>query len=300
MKYKNLFWGIVLIVLGILYLLKQFDVIWFSWRDIFDLWPLLLLLWGVSILPMKPVYRLLGSVLVIIAMALLMIFHPGYGRSGWHWTGKTRINVERDYRHSYAEVLADLPASLELDAAAGKFIISGTTGQLVEFMHSGSAGSYYMSTYTDDERQHVRIGPERNRDHFSFYRSHDVEIRLNTGPEWEIDIDAGAAAIDLDLSHFIVNKIKIDGGATSITVRLGSLAGYVMLDIDTGVSSVTIELPDELACELNTNTFMVSKNLPGFDKVSKNTYVTPNFASAEKNVNIRFESAISSLKIVRY
>ncbi len=287
-------------MLGLLYLLKQFDVIWFSWRDIFSLWPLLLLLWGISILPLKPVYRLLASVLVIIAMALLMIFNPGYGAPGWHWTGKARTDTERNYRHSYAEMVADLPASLELDAAAGKFAISGTTGRLVEFSHPGSAGSYYMSTHTDDERQHVRIGPEKYREHFSFYRSHNVEISLNTGPEWEIDIDAGAAAIDLDLSDFIVNKIKIDGGAASINVRLGSRADFVMLDIDTGVSSVTIELPDELACELNTNTFMVSKNLPGFDKVSKNTYVTPNFASAAKNVSIRFESAISSLKIVRY
>ena len=87
MKYKNLFWGVILILLGVLYLLKQFDVIWFNWRDILSLWPLLLVLWGVSLLPMKPVFKLITSFVAILITILLIYNNPGRYHSGWIWIG---------------------------------------------------------------------------------------------------------------------------------------------------------------------------------------------------------------------
>lgn len=83
-------------------------------------------------------------------------------------------------------------------------------------------------------------------------------------------------------------------------IKLGSLSDDVHLEIETGVSSVLIKVPEELACEVNTDSFLISRELPGFDKVSKSTYVSPNFASAEKNVSIQFDSGISSLRVIRY
>jgi hypothetical protein len=300
MKYKNLFWGIILILLGTFYLLKKFDVIWFNWKDIVSLWPLLLVLWGISLLPVKALYKLIASFLAVFIMAMLIFYNPGKWHSGWMWIGDLNRTENTEIKRS--ESINDLSVfgTLELDAAAGTYIISGTTTELVDFTHIGDSGTYYMRTSADDNSHHIRIGPEHRNNQFSLYNSHEVEIRLNPDLIWDLDVDAGAADIELDLTPFLIDDLEINGGAASMEIILGSRADNVDVRIETGVSSVLIKVPKEVACEVSTESFLVSKELPGFDKVSKNTYVSPNFSSAEKNISISFESGISSLRVIRY
>ena len=300
MKYRNLFWGVVLILLGVLYLLKQFDVIWFNWRDILSLWPLILVLWGISILPIKSMYKLIASFVAILVMILLMVNNPGRWHSSWLWIGEWDRGKKIELHKS--ETLMDSAeyAVLELDAAAGAYMIAGTSDELIDFKHIGDSGTYYMSTTIEDDRQHVRIGPESQRNQFGIYRSHEVEIKLNPDLVWDLYIDAGAASIEMDLTPFNINDLKIDGGATSIEIKLGSVSDNVNVNIETGVSAVIVKVPKEVACEVNTDSFLVAKELPGFDKVSKSTYVSPDYSSATKNITIAFNSEISSLKVIRY
>lgn len=300
MKYKNFFWGVVLILLGVLYLLKQMDVIYFNWRDILSLWPLVLVLWGISLLPIKSLYKLIASLASVLIMVVIIYNSPSRWDRGWIWIGDwhkgDRIELnESESRNDSAE-----NAYLELVAAAGSYVIEGTTDELVDFKHLGDSGTYYMSTSSEGSRQYVKIGPENDHNEIRLYHSHEVEIKLNPELVWDLEIDAGAADLELDLTPFIIDDLKINGGATSIEIKLGTLADDVDVKIETGVSSVLIKVPKEVACEVNTDTFLVSRELPGFDKVSKSTYVSPNFSEASKNITIRFNSGISSLKVVRY
>ncbi len=300
MKYKNLFWGILLILLGVLYLLKQFDVIYFNWRNIISLWPLVLVLWGISILPIKSLYKLIASFTAILVMILILYYNPGRRHSGWLWLGDWHRGNKVELKKS--EPLPDSAefAVLELEAAAGSYVIEGTTNELVDFRYKGDEGTYFMTTTTNDNKQRVRIAPEHKNQQIRMYRSHEVEIKLNPNMIWDIDVDAGAADIRLDLSSFIIDDIQVDGGATSIEIKLGSLSDNVDVHIETGVSSVKIFVPKEVACEVNSDSFLVSRELPGFDKVSKSTYVSPNFSNASKNISIQFNSGISSLTVIRY
>ena len=303
MKYKNLFWGVILIALGVLYLLKQLDIIWFNWRDVISLWPLLLVLWGISLLPMKPLIKLVVSFIAVIIMVLIIHNNPGRWHRGWIWLGekeKTESRTETRSRQSESVNESLGLAKLELDAAAGTYTVKGTTDELVDFTHIGDSGSYYMRTAVDDNMHHVHIGPEHGRSQFSLYNSHEVNIKLNPGLEWELEVDAGAADITLDLRDYVVSRLNVEGGATSMDIILGNKAHELTANIETGVSSVTIKVPEEVGCEINTDSFLVSKDIKGFDKVSKSTYVSPDFASAEKNITINFSSGISSLTVVRY
>lgn len=300
MRYKNLFWGVILIMLGVLYLLKKFDVIWFNWRDIVSLWPALLVLWGISLLPMKALYKLIASFLTVMLVILLIYNNPGKWHSGWIWIGDWSEREHTEVKRSESVDTNSEFGVLRLDAAAGTYIISGTTEELVDFKHIGDSGTYYMRTSVEGDKHEVRIGPESNRNQFSLYHTHEVELKLNDKLLWDIDLDAGAADIDLDLSPFMVDDLKINGGATSIVIKLGDRSDNVEVDIETGVSSVVLKVPENVACEVKTNSFLVTKELPGFDKVSKSTYVSPNFSSASKNISITFDSGISSLKVIRY
>ena len=300
MKYRNIFWGILLILLGILYLLKQFDVIYFNWRDILSLWPLILVLWGISILPIKSLYKLIASFLAILVMILIIHYNPSRWHSGWIWIGDWHKGDRIELKKSEPRMEDAEFAILELDAAAGSYIIDGTSEQLVDFKYIGDSGSYYMSTTEEGNSQRVHIGPEHRRNQYRLYRSHEVELKMNPDMVWDLDVDAGAADIWMDLTPFIIDDLTIDGGATSIEIRLGSLSDNVNVDIETGVSSVEIFVPKEVAVEVNSDSFLVSRELPGFDKVSKSTFVSPNYADASKNITIQFSSGISSLRVIRY
>lgn len=300
MKYKNLFWGIVLILLGVMYILKKLDVIWFSWRDIVSLWPLLLVLWGISLLPLKSLYKLLASLLAIAAMVLIIYFNPGRWHSGWIWFGDVFQIEGESFKQSFHHDELSEFATLELDAVAGTFTIEKTTDRLIYFSHRGADINYYMNSALDDNSQRIKIGPENKENQYSHYPSQEVEIKLNPETVWELEIDAGAAEVDLDLRPFIVSEIVINGGAAAIDLKIGDRSDNVNILIEAGVSTLVIEVPKEFACEINTDTFLSSNELSGFDKVSGSTFVSPNFTTAEKNIFINFESAISSLKVLRY
>ncbi len=42
-SYSRIFWGLVLIIIGVLMFLKQFGIIYFHWYSLWQLWPLLLI-----------------------------------------------------------------------------------------------------------------------------------------------------------------------------------------------------------------------------------------------------------------
>ena len=71
MKFSNLFWALILIAIGLLFLFSNFGWVDFNWSSIWRLWPLVLIFWGISILPVRDLVK---SILVIGIIAISFIF----------------------------------------------------------------------------------------------------------------------------------------------------------------------------------------------------------------------------------
>lgn len=94
MKSRNLFLGIIILFIGVVSLLVSLDVIEFSWRILWRLWPMLLIFIGVAILPLKD---WLKGVLLLVALAVGVLLYQNEVKkeaerypSGWvssvkHW-----------------------------------------------------------------------------------------------------------------------------------------------------------------------------------------------------------------------
>lgn len=306
MSFKNAFWGILLITLGALFLLKNLDLIYFSWWDIWRLWPVLLVFIGISILPVKSGIKILLSVITIAIAAAFVATNPSWG-SRWPLEFRWESHSDRDRHGMPIEQQAiteafdagTAEALLDFDAAAGDFTIRGITDELFEFEKEGNLGKYSYSVKDLGERKEVSITLD---DVVTLRKgiSNTVSMKLNPTPVWEMNIDVGAAEIDLDLSDFMVSKLILDGGASSVDIMLGDLYPATKVSIDAGASSITIRIPESAACELNTEAVLSSKNLRGFTKVTSGTYVTDNFSDAETNFVINVDVAISSLTVKRY
>jgi hypothetical protein len=149
MKQQNVFWGILLIALGTLFLLDRLDIFEFQWGVLVRLWPLLLILWGVSILPVRNFFKLL----LAIAVGVLGIVM--YGQQVEKYGNKQsvfRYDDDKDeariqdtlVRQTFSHELgAEISmATLELEATAGTYKLLGTTAELIRADKSGSRIAY--------------------------------------------------------------------------------------------------------------------------------------------------------------
>jgi len=306
MKTKNIIWGLILVLIGVLFILKNLDIIYFSWYSLWRLWPLLLVLIGVTILPVKDGIKVVLTIIVLIAAAFFLISFPNFH----HGNDDRSINNFRDriddkgpqdidqrIFEAYDSTINE--ADLIFDAAAGNFKIEQSTDELFEFDREGNLGRYTYSIKDLGEKREIRIELEEGRIIRTDLRN-KVVMKLNTNPVWDIKVDVGAANIELDLSSFKIRKLDIEGGASSINIRLGTLQAESKIKINSGASSINIKVPQEFACEVNTSTVLSSKDLEGFNKVGNGTYVTPDFSDKTKNIVIEVEAAVSSLSVERY
>lgn len=313
MRSKNVFWGVILVTIGVLFVLRNFGVLYFNWWSILNMWPVFLIVLGISLLPIKGLVRIFLAFLVIV-LSLIFISNTSYFRHQhfephqWFWWDNDD-SYSYDYEdenyewrdqflfENYDDEMEN--AVLELDAIAGEFYIEESTSYLLEFKREGNFGNYYLHADNEgsvvvlkiDMDTYVESGPKLKN---------NAEISLHTDPLWDMKIDAGAAKLDFDLTSFRIDRVDVNSGASSVRFILGDEYNETDLFINSGAAEVTIEVPQTSGCKVVTNTILTGKTLDGFDKIETGLYQTQNFESAENIINIEVDAAISSLKVVRY
>jgi len=313
MKFRNIFWGIILILIGVLFILQNLNIIDFRWVSLWRLWPIFLILWGVSILPAN---KWIKTSLVVIVLAGSVYFMLN---STVEWRNHyPNIHIGRDYDdydddefyddEGQADQHFNIPyedsvatASLSFDAAAGSFYINDTSDDLLAFSKKGRQGTYTYYVKRSDNNANISIEREgqelflNNKD-----GHHEVDISLNKAPEWNMNFDIGAAKVMFDFSHFKVRKLDLDGGAASIKIKLGDNLPTSHVNIDAGASEIVLKVPQSSGCDLNLTAVFSGKTISGFEKVDNGHYRTSNFEEADNKIYITVDAAVSSYKITRY
>ncbi len=311
MKFRNIFWGIILILLGILFILQNLNIIDFSWISLWRLWPVFLVLWGVSILPAA---NWVKTSLVIIVLAGSVYFMLN---KTVEWRDRyPGIHIGRDYdedeeTYDYeeqADQYFNIPyedsvsnAILNFDAAAGSFYINSVSDDLLSFSKKGHLGKYTYSVKRSNGKANITIereGQELFRNNNDSH--HQVDLSLNQAPEWKMNFDVGAAKVNFDLSLFKVQKLDLDGGAASIRIKLGDNVPKSFVNIDAGASEIILKIPESAGCDLNLSTVLSGKTISGFEKMKNGHYRTSNFDEAGNKIFITVDAAVSSCKITRY
>jgi hypothetical protein len=314
MKFRNIFWGMILILLGILFILRNFDVIDIQWYGLWQLWPAFLILWGVSILPANNWVKTILVAIVLTASAYLMVNRPAENDLRWmhHHFDKDYSyddeeeaydyddeNVSQDFYIAYEDSVSS--AIINFDMAAGSFYIQDTTNHLLNFSKRGDFGEYTYNIKRTGDKAKINIkraGEELFRnDH---HKDHKVNLTLNQQPVWSLNLDVGAAKVDFDLTRFKVKKIDLDGGAASIKLKLGNHVSKSYVNIDAGASQIILKIPQDAGCDLHLNSVLSGKTITGFEKIDSGHYRTDNFDTAQNKIFITMDAAVSSYTITRY
>lgn len=306
MSYKKIFWGVMLVIIGVLFILKNTGAIYFNWHTVWNLWPVVLILWGISILPVKDWIKLVSSLaIVLISFVAIQQFADNSSRfrilNDKHDYQDERSYDSTDEKQQISETFdpKTTKASLELKVGAGSFNISDTTLNLIDFEQFGDRIKYNMEVQKPDSVT-SNIVLSLKESHFHNRIDNDVDIKLNANPEWDLKLQVGAANVDFDLSPFKVNKLVLEGGASDLEVTLGDKKELCDVKINAGAASITVKVPKTVGCEIVSNTVMASKNFEGFDKKEGNIYQTPGYDSSVKKIKINAEAGMASINVIRY
>lgn len=317
MKTDKIFWGILLVFIGVIFLLENFGIIDFSWYYAWRFLPIILILIGVNILLSRsnPKVGLVATTLItVIALGVItyMGLQKGNDRSQWNWTYSDDNNDELDsdslnntemsssYEEDYDPKYKT--AKLNVRGGASAFELRSGTDKLFEANLNQTKSRYYLKKTETDSSAVLDFNAKNKNGNYSFNNEEfdDVVMMLNTQPLWDISLYFGAGKADFDLSNHKIKNIYLKGGAAEFQVKLGDLYSNVNLTAETGVAEVKIEVPETVGCQIKTSTGLSSKDFEGFTKKGDGTYETANYSSATKKINIVLKGGLSDFNVNRY
>ncbi|MEI8046097.1 MAG: DUF5668 domain-containing protein [Bacteroidota bacterium] len=312
MSYRKIFWGILLVIIGILFILKNTGVFFFTWHSMWHLWPVILILWGISIIPIKDWIKLvLSLVTVVVTFIAIQQYGPKDDHNwkfDWNDNGRefNRDNENEDdssstYNNVMSEDFDSLTkyAELKLNIGVGNFTIKDTSYKLIEVKHDNDNANYSMTAKAEDSLTTIELSLDKGEYNNGNIKN-NVNMKLNPNPIWDLDLNVGAAEVNFDFSGFKTRNLKIQGGASDIELKLGAALPLSDVKIEAGAASITLRVPESAGCEIISNTFLSSKDFKGFTKIGQQQYQTPNYATSKNKININLQAGVARVDVIRY
>jgi hypothetical protein len=219
-------------------------------------------------------------------------------------TGIVKVESNNSFNAPYA---ADAKiGQLNISGAATEYLLSDTTNQLFkadtkehffgkyEFSHRNEGSTYILDFKMKDKKGgHFDWGNDNDK-------SNSAIFKLNPNPIWDIKVETGATSLDFDLTKFKIRTLTLSGGAASFKVKLGMPLSATNVVVSTGMASVDINIPQNAACRITTDSGLSSTDFDGFTKKDDGTYETTGYETAVNKLNININGGMSGFKVNRY
>ena len=310
MKTERIIWGIVLLFIGGILLLQNFDQISFDWAIIWRFWPVILILIGVNMLFSYSSNKAGSFVSIIITVIVLgFIAYKGIntsGRDGEAFFDGGNL-FEKDGNHPKSDVFSEpfvqgtRLAVLNITGGATTFILKDSSSTLVTAQVKKTYGNYSLFKTSNDSVETVdfKMAGNGNWD-MNKSKANQVKLALNTQPLWSINLETGAGKTEFDLTRFKISTLKIQGGVASFDIKLGDLNKYTVVNIESGISNINIAIPKSSGCSIKTDSGLSSSDFEGFNSTGKDSFQTSNFNTATGKIIINMEGGLSKFHVDRY
>ncbi len=264
MRRSTVFWGSILILIGVLLLLDNVLAI-----DVGDLiWPLVLIALGLWILWGVLAGR--GSIEAEEATIPL------------EGAGQARVRIHHG------------AGRLRLDSSAGPGeLATGTFGGGLDYRVSREGDTLDVLMRMPRSFPPFAVpwmwGPGRTLD-WSFGLNSQIPLSL--------DFEIGANDARLDLTGLRVTDLRLQSGASSTDLKLPANAGHTQAVIKTGAASVTVHVPSGVAARIRTSGGLASIQVDR-DRFPKTggVYQSPDYDTATNKVDIDIDVGVGSVSI---
>jgi hypothetical protein len=259
MKRDNIFWGSVLILVGVLLFLQTQGIISNVFRYF---WPLTLILVG-------------GWIILNV-----------------YW------RPARSAEETFSVPLGTAKsAKFRFSHGAGQIEIGGGAPMGQALVGSSAVGMNQQSRL-DGDRLEVKvdagpsfvpfIGPSEGV--WRFQLTQEVPLTLI--------VEAGASSLDIDLKDILATRVELKTGASSSNVTM-PMRGVSLLDVEAGAASVNIRVPEMTAARIRIKEGVTSLNVDTnrFPRLDSGIYQSSNFDGAVDRAEINIESGLGSVSV---
>ena len=263
------FWGIVLILIGILLLLGNAGV--FEGVNVWNLfWPLLLMAFGAWIL--------LGAL-----------------------GGRRPIEVEQ------ASIPLDgaTSAYVEVHHGAGRLTVGAGAGPNELAAGEFRGGLEYQAERSGDS---LRVNMNISAREWGFWAQPwhwwgpggalDWNVRFNDDIPLSLKFETGATEMRLDLTDLRVTDLEIKTGASETTLTLPARAGFTRMKLESGAASLKVRVPQGVAARIRAKTGIadVKVDTTRFPR-AEGAYQSPDYDTAANKVDMDIETGVASVYI---
>ena len=265
MSRGNIFWGSLILLLGVILLINQLFPGFNAW-GVF--WPLVLIGLGVWFL---------------------------VGRS---WGGSRNLVTEQV--HFPLEDIRE--ARIQLHHGAGRLEImsSGTPGELLSGSFSGgvekrlerSGSAARVDLRTASGAMFIGWPFDYGQQGLSWNIAVTREIPL------QLEVETGASETRLNLHDLLVTELRLKTGASSSMVTLPAAAGQTRVNIQSGAASVELTLPQGVAGRIQVQSGLAGINIDqNRFPATGSGYETPGYETAANKAEIHVETGVASITI---
>jgi hypothetical protein len=243
---RSLFWPIVLIGVGTIWLLANFNLIpELSWASVARLWPLALIAAGLDVLFGRShplISALIGLLTVGVAVALL-VAGPRLGLAPAAPELVTERFSDPLNGATSADVTLDL-AQYATDISA----LEGSTDLIdAELTHSGRVSF----DATGGAARRVRLAYQSNPTFlvfdFDFDEPAEWHIGLAPGVPLVLRVDSGSGSASLDLAELDLRELALDAGSGAVTLALPAASEAYDVRLSGGSGAQTVQVPTNAA-----------------------------------------------------
>jgi hypothetical protein len=243
--YRSLFWPVVFIGVGLLWLLANLNLIpREGWLTLLRFWPVFLIAIGVDIMIGRQ-SRLIGGAigLSVVVLALVLVFVGP--EMGFAPVSSAKTDVVSEPLGSAES------AHIDIDLSVGEATITAledSTNLLeADIHHLGEleftvSGEQEKNIRLREKEQHLSIN------WFDIFEDQNLRWDIGLSPDIPMDIiiDGGVGESDLDLSQLIITKLDLDSGVGDMTITLPATGSSYEVNVDVGVGRVELRLEDDI------------------------------------------------------
>lgn len=279
--------GAILIIIGLGYLADSLG--WLEINvNVWQLWPVLIILLGLSILSRKGwVSWVVSSLVGLIILAVVVWALVGDGTVGSRTTELTTVAIPT------AESVNAIDVAI--DTGAGSLTVNAGGDQAVSGEYKTNYAELSQSSEVKDGRQAIQLTID-GKWHSWRPQNNELDLNLRTDLPYSLAIDSGASDLELDLTEIIAEKVLIDTGASELDLTLGDKTSSEV-SVDAGASSVAISLPRTVGARIQVDAGLSSQDFSEFSKESDGVYVSANYQTAEKKVEIQLDLGVSDVDV---
>lgn len=286
---------VILIGVGILFLLSTFNIMdWNAWGNLWRLWPLLLIAFGLEVLigRRSTIASLVIAGLLLVAVVAALVF--------WTWMPFSEGNVTTENVSQQMQGAASANVSIEFGVGTLNVgalsetsdLVSGRIGRAnretinQDFHVTGSTAYYTIKSTTNWVFPFFDVGgTNRNWD-----------IKLNPSVPTDLNVGTGVGNATLDLQRLNLTRFGLNTGTGSTIVTLPA-HGNFNASLQAGVGDITINIPTSMAARIHIDSGLGNQDIPSNFVRTGNDYESPGYSTARERVDLDMKAGVGNITV---